>query len=597
MTHLSGCARTLLLMLMLVGVSGAEIAEVRWGFDGKVRPEHFNPLALLFHNPGPAPFGGALELGEGPLSRPGAAWRTGCYLAPGTSRWVFFHPWIGTQPESFQVRWLPGGGTSDIDAPTFGAPATVMLVESGRLAGPATGLRSFSDELFPSTVLAMDGLACVVLDHAPRWQPAQRQALRDWVARGGTLYLLPAVDGRWAHFTQELAFLEQVDTRQVVGAGVVLRHAGERSEFTPATLVARGFTTPVLHDDSGYVRPLTSGLFQLLTGLVRPHHPWTLIFLVLVAYLLLIGPGAWFAARRGLDYRVLNLALGMLIIGCATVMWVVGKRGYGERASLSSLAYAHALGEGAFALTQWSSVFVTSSGRYELSHPGGDNLFACPNDNDRVDAVIASDGTATRLDAVIPLYSSQPFIHGGRLTLAGLDPAIIRLTDDGHGLQALDLRLAGVDADGLAWGPRVKEARALYAGKLYTLHRDDERFTVTGSGMSWEDFLTQVKSSREVYDPDFEVDPLDEATGSTTRTAVLARRFTQLIAYGLGGQGVQRQWNDERRDPGQVVLFLLVDLAPSYVVAGGIIQEGTTVFRFDLAVPSTTAPAPVRNAP
>ena len=123
----------IMLLLTLTSVRSAEIQEVHWGFDGKVVPEHFNPLALLVYNPGPAPFEGALELTEGTLVHQGAPWRVACYLAPGTSRWVEFQPWISNNTDSFQLRWLPTGNTSDIDQPSFGAPATVVLADAGRL--------------------------------------------------------------------------------------------------------------------------------------------------------------------------------------------------------------------------------------------------------------------------------------------------------------------------------------------------------------------------------------------------------------------------------------------------------------------------------
>ena len=62
----------IMLLLTLTCVRSAEIKEVHWGLDGKVVPEHFNPLALLVYNPGPAPFDGALELAEGTIIQQGA---------------------------------------------------------------------------------------------------------------------------------------------------------------------------------------------------------------------------------------------------------------------------------------------------------------------------------------------------------------------------------------------------------------------------------------------------------------------------------------------------------------------------------------------
>jgi hypothetical protein len=573
---LARCWLGLALLLALAEAPGLEVGEVRWGFDGKVVPEHVNPLSLVVSNPSAVPFEGVLVLEQGHTIHEGAPWVEACYLAPGTSRRVQFHPWVGGGGDAFELSWKPGGGSVEVDAPEQGAPATVLLVDDGDLAAGGA-LKRFPDQLFPPTVAACDGLGCVVLDHAPRWQPAQRQALRDWLWRGGTLVLLPGGDGRQPRLGAGLELLDQPGRRLVAGAGQVLRLDLTRAELSAESLAAAGYAAPTLHtDEDHHGQALASSLFQMLNDLVKPRHAWALIFLVLTVYLLVISLGAWLAARLGADYRLVNLGVVAVIIGCSVLLWMVGRRGSGERAVLTTLAYAQALGGGDFAATQWSSCFVTSSGDYAITHPGEHNLFSVPGDRDRAEATVAADqGT---LLATIPLFSSRSFVHCGRIRIPGADPAIVSLSAAAPAPDlVIELPAGGLRAE------RVLGARAVYRERVYKLERDGRRLSHNAAvgAIELADFSVGLAKSHQEFYPGFAEDDGDAGL----RLARLDAYFEQLIAYGLGGRGAARQWTDQRRDPDQVALFMLVDQPPAFQVPGGITNQGRVVLRFDLPIP------------
>ena len=71
---------------------------------------------------------------------------------------------------------------------------------------------------------ATDGLETAVLDHAPRWEEARRQAFYDWLFRGGRLDIFKGIDGNFPRFTAQLAELNTPAEHFRVGRGEVFRH-------------------------------------------------------------------------------------------------------------------------------------------------------------------------------------------------------------------------------------------------------------------------------------------------------------------------------------------------------------------------------------
>ena len=204
-------------VLLLAGLPGPlfaapllEIKEVLWGFDGQVVPDRFNLLSIRVINPSDEPFDGTLSLEQSyGMERDGAVYAAPCFVAPAGTRWVQFYPYIGSDAEPWQLHWGERGAeVKRLDEPRLGPPATVLLDDPQlplSLAGGA--FKSFPESLFPPDVAGTTGMGALLLDHVPRWEPARREALLDWLRGGGVVHLLQDKDGRPPEFAGELAVL------------------------------------------------------------------------------------------------------------------------------------------------------------------------------------------------------------------------------------------------------------------------------------------------------------------------------------------------------------------------------------------------------
>ncbi|NQT51925.1 hypothetical protein HQ576_07740, partial [bacterium] len=152
------------LALLAAPARGAALQVTRelWGFDGKAVPERVNLLSLEIHNPDQQPFSGTLDLYrvDGMGSRRGARIvEPGFYLWAGARKWVQLLVYVGDEHEQWVLSWgLLARERAKLKAPAAGPPARVLLADPKNPFGGATGLRTFRSDLFPTTVIAMDGL-------------------------------------------------------------------------------------------------------------------------------------------------------------------------------------------------------------------------------------------------------------------------------------------------------------------------------------------------------------------------------------------------------------------------------------------------------
>ena len=400
----------LLLVLAATGHAALEIGKPLWGFDGKVQPNAFTVVSIEIANRGAQPFDGDLELRD---QGSGAPLKQAVFLAPGTSRWVQFHPYVGGYVPGWKLSWREGREhAEDMGQPDAGAPAIVMLVDLEAPGVRAVRMRLFAENLFPATVSATDGLAAVVLDHQPRWDAPRREAFLDWVRRGGTVHLLPGADGAVVQFTDDFSPLNiTTGDRQRVGAGLVVRHTVGRAEMTEEWLKEHGFAGPeLLANGQGNVDDRDGFLLHKLAAITRPNINWGLIYLLTVAYVILIGPVFYVLRKR--NYRLL---LGGFIATVALFAWVftvIGRRGYGEKQIYHSVAIARSLGAGRFDVHEWIHAFATTGDIYNLSHGEGGQFYATGFDGDTVRGEIR-EGKESHIAADIPLFSSRPFLHRG----------------------------------------------------------------------------------------------------------------------------------------------------------------------------------------
>jgi len=377
--------------------------------------------------------------------------------------------YVGDEHEQWVLSWgLLARERAELKRPAVGPPARVLLTDPKNPFGGATGLRTFRSDLFPTTVIAMDGLHSLALDHAPRWESAaRRQALLDWLRRGGELHLLQDGNGKFPAFSASLAALNNPLDRFRLGAGRVVRHAVSRGTLSNEWLAEKGYPLPTLHaPDDAHVYDYEDTVLDSLGNMVRPDHSWGLIFLTTVAYIVLIGPVNYlFGRKRGRDYR---LTLLFFLVTVALFTWllgVIGRRGHDETAVVHSVSYARQIEPDLYDVTQWVNAFVTRGATYTIAHASRHNAYATCQEYEAVDGAILN-GLKGQFQVDIPLYSSRPFLHRGRLKADAIKLRVVRWSGT-DALEALVLEPAeGFPSDVLGlW--------ACHGGTLYTVAMRD----------------------------------------------------------------------------------------------------------------------------
>ena len=487
------------LILALLGLHAAalEVRETRWGFDGHVVPGRINPVAVRFANPGNGTFDGTVTLREtaGVGGHNGAPFDQPAFLSPRSERWVQFAVFISSGYEDFAVEWGRGARERfNLPRATTGPPARVLLSDPENPFAVGGGLKMLPDSLFPTTVAATDGLDGVLLDYAPRWEPARREAFVDWVRRGGTVIVLPAANGQFPQFTEQLAALNLSGESGRVGAGTVLRVSATRREAGDALFNQHGFQTPSLDQPKQViVYSLEQTLFQRLAQLTRPNIRWWLINSLTLLYIVVVGPVHYYWGRR-LDYRV---SIGGFV-GCVGLFGllfsVVGRRGYGEAQTVHALSIARALAPGRHDVTQWVSAFATRGDIYTLTHPAPSNLYAVVS-NEAVNGRITN-GKDGNFVADIPLYSSRQFVH--RAVMQGDDTSVTVETWE----SGAELMNALVLRTGPAFPRETVEICARYRDHFYRLDHADGRLTIASAerGQTFDAFLPQATVQQAMSD-------------------------------------------------------------------------------------------------
>ena len=464
-----------------MGRAGAlEVQKTLWGFDGHVVPGYFSPLSLLVSNPGDRPFDGDLTCTEmaGLAGQRGAEYLQPVYLAPHTARWVQFQIFFQNAQSEIEVSWGRGGGErlKNEAGVVTGPPACVWLYDESNPFAQIGGFKFFPDALFPTTAAATDGLDAVVLDYAPRWEPARRDAFLDWIKSGGTVHLLRGADGKFPVFSESLAPLNISGARSRIGSGMVVRHDVASREMTPPYLAQHGFLPRTLKQDQNTsVYDLENALFQKLSRLTRPDIGWGLISVISLVYLALMGPTHYFW-RRKLDYRLSILAFLGSVAVFGGMFAVVGRRGYNESQTVHSLAIARSLGGGRCDVTQWISAFATSGDVYMLSHTASANIYAAPSSEAVRGRVL--NGKDGQFVADIPLYSSVAFTH--RAVMEGDDTSVM--------VEKWEVTGSAVSALRLKPGPRfpkdVIEMRFRYGDTIRQLVRKGNAFEFDASDLT-----------------------------------------------------------------------------------------------------------------
>ena len=469
-----------LLALVLLGAARAEALEVKqvlWGCDGRVVPGRFNPVSVLVANPGGGAYDGTMTfaptLGYG--GPRGAAYVQPVFIGPQSARWVQFEAFVGTGVEEFSLIWGRGAKereTFDRQLPT-GPPACVWLVDAADSFARPGAFKAFPDQLFPTTVAATDGLDAVILDYAPRWEPARREAFLDWLRRGGTVHLVQGANGELPVFTDTLAVLNGGGETGRVGAGQVVRHRVARTELRPETLTARGFPPRELQTPQNpVVNNFEETLYQRLASLTRPNVSWWLLNSLTFLYIALIGPVAWRLARR-LDFRWAIAGFLGVVALFGLAFSIVGRRGYGESQTVHSLSIARSLGGARWDVTQWLSAFATSSGQYTLTHAAPANLYATSSSDDAARGQILN-GKDGKFLADIPLFSSRTFTHRGVMQGDDLGVTVEKWETQSDGKELVSLKTLVLKIQSEI-ASKALDVSVRYGDRIYSMSKAGDR--------------------------------------------------------------------------------------------------------------------------
>src|ERR1019366_7085276 len=264
--------------------------------------------------------------------RVGAVYGTPCYLSPLMSRWLQFYVYIDNQYDQWRLEWGRNPDDHhDLEPPKWGPPSQVILSASETTLSTVSAFKQFPEDLFPPTVAATSGLNSLLLDHAPHWEPAKRQAFLNWLRAGGKVHLLMGADGRYPEFSDELAMLNSSLERVRIGAGVVVRHAATARDIRIQDVQVGGVPMREFKPGDPVSLAQTADSFLgALAQLSQRQYNWGLIYLLAISYAVLAGPANLRAARKLADYRLRIALLLATVAGFALLFDLVGHRGQGE---------------------------------------------------------------------------------------------------------------------------------------------------------------------------------------------------------------------------------------------------------------------------
>lgn len=599
-----------------------DVDQVQWGFDGKIVRERFNLLSVRIANRGTEAFDGDLQLrrarGFDPVDAPIIE---SVYLAPGTSRWVQFYPYISNP--SFEV-WTLGWGSgkksrTELPQPNPESQGAVLLEAAGDFSLQTVAIKRMSEELFPSRSTACDALNAVVLDHEPRWNDAQQQAFLEWVRRGGHVHVLYDGTRKFPRFTGPLVELTGLGPRHALGAGVVHHHEFDRGALTESVVEREILRVRSRRSDDeaaegvGQEKPanlpdqqanatfnfdldVDSSLLRDLRGLTRAEHNWVLIHLLAGVYLLLVFPGCWkLGQERVGDYR---LVFGSLLatIGLFSLLFLwIGSRGAGEATALDAIVVARPLDANRYDVVGWSNAFVVAGGDYTLTHDGQARIYGTGQSDEEVRGSIRN-GAQAGLVVDMPPFSTRTLLHRAvveapqfsvtiREIATGMESRAMSSVDPTQTLnrsrvvpvlRQLVISKAGAPLD------RPIRLAAVYGPLLYQLTEQNDEYRLSGGGEPVATALRTNQGFLSGFARGYAEQPTD-------RKSKLAAMFVPAVQRSLDALKTA-DLDDFDLATDRVRLLVYVDLPPEFRLKSDLItnQSGCCLYSIDL--PVGTAP-------
>ena len=476
-----------------------KVVQHVWGFDGRVQPGQFNPLAILLDNQTDDPIDATatLQRVHGMLNASGGQLTQQVFIAPTARRWIFFYPYIS---ESQQSEWrlaFNGKKLQDIQQPRPAwrmstdkkdqPPQVIILDRAGQISTQPPTVKHLQENIFPPYATVTFGLHTVFLDHVPDWEQPRQSAFMSWLKQGGRLHVLKDIRGEYPRFSGPMVDLNHPLDRFAIGSGIVLRHDVQRSGVTE-DLVRRAMVVDTLKDiDKELEEQLEEKLYQTNQGigvfvetepssiddtlfrqmreLTMPEHAWWLIFLLALCYIGLIFPGCFVVSKKkNLHFLATYGAIVGLSLVFSVLFLVIGRRGYGETTNLQTLAVARAEDDSNWNIFQWNALFVTAGDNYFAQAPKQQAVIATANSLERQDA-LATYGNEAHIAMRIPPFSSQTFVTRRRISAEPWTLEIQNIESRTNNLDSLNLKVGGSIPTGDTTKYMVMSRRHVYEMK------------------------------------------------------------------------------------------------------------------------------------
>jgi hypothetical protein len=454
----------------------------------------------------------------------------------------------------------------------------VQLSEADATLSAVSAFKQFPEELFPPTIAATSGLDTLLLDHAPHWEPAKRRAFLDWLRAGGKVHLLSGADGRYPVFSDELSVLNSPLERARVGAGLVVRHAVKAHDIKISEVQADEIPLREYKPgESPEPTQTTEAFLRTLAQMNQRRYDWEFIYVLAIAYAVLVGPANLRAGRRLADYRLRIALLLGTIAGFAWLFNVVGHRGQGEANVINSLAYARAIDGDTYDVMQWVNVFAARGAHYTITHDAPHNLYATGQDYEPVNGVIES-GKAGRFVVDIPMFSRRAFLHEAEMKGANI-PLKIVSWDVGKTLQHLVLNV------GPDFRKQILDGWVVLGDEIYPMKFSND-------GLEFRDAdkqpLESIVSASNLQQLGYAYGS-PQGNAATNVEGQFRKCVKPLIIWSLGREDFKHANASSSKASEQVQLFLFAQSPKSFSITGSELghEVGYVLYHFDLFKPGT----------
>jgi hypothetical protein len=561
--------------------------DVIWGFGNQVVPGRVNPVFVRVFNDRPASFAGTIHLFAVPNvgGRVGERMAQECYVSPFTERWLQFSVYVGNYWGEWELEWGKGAFDRErLKKPRRGTPARVFLTVADQRGTRGVNIKAFPSDLLPPDVSSLEGLRSVALDAVPRWEPARRMAFLQWIRGGGIVHLLEDADGRYPQFGEHLDVLNRDDDRYHVGSGLIIRHLISRRDLTDEYLADQGFPEPAFQEDGKVVvHDVQSLFFDYLRSQVRAKHPWIAIFVIMIIYIAMVGPGNGYVARKRNTTTWATVCYLGIVVLFSAVFAIMGGYGNKDSASARAVSVARSIGNGTYDVTQWYSVFVTRSGTYDIRHASDHNTYATCDEMHAVNG-ISRGGLDGVLHLSIPLNSSSTFLHRGVVKIDDFEMRLVEGTGNSN-------ILAGVAFEtGKNFPEKVIAMWAYHQGVYYPISREGNRLSV-GEPVDGENLVTHKTTSDFIYRRHSNLlriradDPDDTRTYADEMARILmARSVNQPDVF-------RHTATLDTVDPRRVRVFIMTERTSAFAIESNIFKDdkGLVIYEEDLFMESPQA--------